>query len=149
MGMMTKRLQEIKADIKRGRKYDIPNDWDCGYEGIYDVMDELVAFLEAVQAELAEAEADLAAWRGWHPTNAELRKQLAEAQDDRDKAIAREATEYAKQQKKIDGLYADNNRDGREIERLYKKLTKSQAEVSRLRALPHDEIILLEDKLDK
>lgn len=44
--MADDRLQEIKEDIERGRKYDVPNDWDCNYEELYDTMDELITAYE-------------------------------------------------------------------------------------------------------
>ncbi len=47
--MKTERLQELKDDVERGRKYDVPNDYDCNYEELYDVMEELIAAVEELQ----------------------------------------------------------------------------------------------------
>ena len=58
--MTEQRLQEIKADIKRGRKYDVPNDWDCNYEQIYDDKEELVVAVEQLQTEVKRLENDTA-----------------------------------------------------------------------------------------
>lgn len=52
--MTEARLEEIKADIVRGRKYDVPNDWDCNYEQVYDDKEELVVAYEVLQTEMEE-----------------------------------------------------------------------------------------------
>ena len=107
----------------------------------------------------------------------ELTNDLADAQADRDNAIVREAGQFAKDRDKLEQAQAElaeakrhTNKVGEawrqkyseetarldgEVERITlahnrteKQLAEAQAEVKRLEALPHDEIILLEDKED-
>ena len=97
--MNNKRLQEIKDDIERGRKNDVPDDWDCNYEQVYNDKEELV-----IAVEQAWASRDTFKERLWNDhegarkcierlrtDNQSLRAQLAEA---RAKIERLELTEY-------------------------------------------------------
>jgi len=57
--MYKERLQELKYDVRRGRMYDVPNDWDCNYESLYDVIEELITAYEKDQQQLAEARVEV------------------------------------------------------------------------------------------